>query len=213
MVSYLSSEPGLLKLRFNRRCYSLLHNAVIEPGNLDNFYRTYRLPKNPFFPLFFLIKRDYLAAREKGRFEREEYIRTGLSRLPAYIKVIFTLCSRLEKRMTGRDSCPVYRKSFLPSTKKRTDEYGQFSHGDWMDFFDGYLDKLAGEYEHLPLKKVEYLGAALALQWEPDQNYGMPSAETVTRLYRELSKAYHPDRGGNSHYFIKVKWAKDYFRG
>lgn len=80
-----------------------------------------------------------------------------------------------------------------------------------MDFFDSYLDKLAAEYEHLPLKKVEYLGAAMALRWEPDQEYTRPSAETVNRLYRELSKEYHPDRGGNSRYFIKVKWAKDYF--
>lgn len=213
MVSYLSSNPKLLKLRFNRRCYSLLHNAIIKPEHLENFYRTYRLPKNPFFPLFFMIKRDYLSERERKKAERDEYIRSGLSRLPSYVKLLFTLCSRLEKQLTGRDSCPVYRKIFLPSTKKRTDQYGRFSHGDWVDYFDDYLGKLADEYDHLPLKKVEFLGAAMALQWEPDQKYRKPSKEIVNRLFRDLSKKYHPDKGGDPKLFIKVKWAKDYFSG
>jgi len=211
MTSYLSSEPKLLKLRFNKRCYALLHNAVIQAEHLDDFYRTYRLPKNPFFPLFFSIKREYMKGREEKKAEREEYIRQGLRRLPPYVKMVFTLASRMEKELTGRDSCPVYRKTFLPSTKKRTDEYGQFSHGDWMFFFDGYQERLAAAYNHLPLRKIEYLNAAMGLGWEPDSQYKPPSREVVNHLFRELSKRYHPDRGGNPRHFIRVKWAKDYF--
>jgi len=211
MISYLGSEPRLLQIRFNKRCYSLLHNAVIKPEHLEDFYRTYRLPKNPFFPLFFSIKREYLKGREEKRAVREEYIRQGLRRLPPYVKMVFTLSSRMEKELTGRDSCPVYRRSFLPSTKKRTDEYLKFSHGDWMDFFDSYLEKMAGVYDHLPLKRIEYLNAAMGLGWEPDDAFRPPSREVVNRLYREHSKTYHPDRGGNSRHFIRVKWAKDFF--
>lgn len=209
MLSYLSSDPKLLQLRFNRRCYSLLHNAVIRPEHLENFYRTYKLPKNPFFPLFFLLKREYIEERERKKREREEYIRKGLIELPDYVKALFTLTAYLEKEMNGSSGCPVYRRSFLPKSKKRMDDYKKYSHGDWIRFYDEYLGKLGTRYEKLPLKKVEYLDASLALQCLPDPDYRPHQQEEVVSQYRKLSKEYHPDRGGDPSLFIKLKWAKE----
>ena len=57
LISYYRSSPLLMRIRFNKRCYSLLHNAVIKPEHLENFYKTYRLPKDSFFPLFSMIKK------------------------------------------------------------------------------------------------------------------------------------------------------------
>lgn len=209
MISYLNSEPRLLKLRFNRRCYSLLHNAVIRPEHLENFYRTYRLPQHPFFPLFFMIKREYLDERDTKKREREEYIHKGLMKLPLYVRDVFTLTVRMEKSINGGDRCPVYRRSFIPRSKKKMDAYNRYSHGDWIRFFEEYLDLLATHYEKLPLSKVEYLDASLVLQCRPNPDYNPLDRDVVISNYRKLSKEHHPDRGGDASLFIKIKWAKD----
>lgn len=208
LIGYLNSNRDILKIRFNKRCYSLLHNSIITPENLENFYRTYRLPKHPFFPLFFLIKREYLEDREKKRKEKEEFIRDGLSQLPDYVKKLFTMIALLEKDLNSTSKCPVYRKYFLPVSKKRINEFLNFSHEDWINFFDDYLGQLGTRYERLPLARIEYLDALLALQLIPDPGYAMPEEKTLIASYRKLSKDYHPDRGGHAALFIKVKWAR-----
>lgn len=212
MAGYLKSDPELLNIRFNSRCYSLLHNGVIRPEHLENFYRTYRLPKNPFFPLFLLIKRDYLENRERRCREKKEYIREGLHRLPEYVRNVFIMAAGMEKDFNGGKLCPVYKKEFLPSTKKRMDEYLKYGHGDWIKFFESYLDKLGTAYESLPMKKVEYLDACLVLKMDPDEHYRRPREEDVNRRFRSLSKEFHPDRGGDPSLFIRLKWAGNYFR-
>ena len=84
LAHYYSSER-LKGLRVSQRCYTLLHTCRIRPEHLKEFYRTYRLPRDPFFPLFFRIKRDYLEQRRRQEEARRTYIHAQVRRLPAPI--------------------------------------------------------------------------------------------------------------------------------
>ena len=59
---FLASDR-LQKLRISPRCYHLLNQAKVPPGNLKNFYTTYRLPEDPFFPWFLKVKADWFIER------------------------------------------------------------------------------------------------------------------------------------------------------
>ena len=209
MISYLQHSPDLQKIRFNKRAFSLLHNAVIKPEHLDNFYRTYRIPRHPFFPLFFMIKREYLDRKEQKKSEKEKYINRGMKKLPSYVDRYFNIISDLEMQYNGAGQNPVYKKNIIPTTKKQVDLYSHNSHSQWLRFSDEYFKILIERYERIPEKIVHRISACFILQCLPETYSGLPESSLVKSRYRKYSKKYHPDTGGDPELFIRIKWARD----
>lgn len=213
MISYYRSSPALQKIRFNRRCFSLLNDAVIEPAHLMNFYRTYRLPHDPFFPLFFMIKRSFLANKAEKKIEKALYIKTRMNQLPPSVIQMLTLVLEIEEKYNRSDRALIYRDSLFPKTKKQVDMYIKFSHSDWFLFFKKHFSVLRKEYERLTIEKTDQLLACFTLDCLPDNFKGSPDKSLIKRRYRNYSKIYHPDMGGAPELFIAIKWAHDILLG
>ena len=76
LLIFYNSVPGLKKIFISRKCYSLLNDARIKPENLQFFYKTYRLPKAAFFPLFLKIKSEYLKKNKEQKNQKQRFILT-----------------------------------------------------------------------------------------------------------------------------------------
>jgi len=209
LISYFRSSPVLMRIRFNKRCYSLLHNAVIKPEHLENFYKTYRLPKDSFFPLFFMIKRNYLNNKNIKKREKQLYIQNGMENLPPYVIQFLKLINEMEKSYNRADLLPVYSKNIIPKTKKQIDNYRGFEHLDWYRFFLKHFEMMQKYYDRLPPVKTDKLTACLILECVPDSYEQLPGHSLVKSRYRKLSKEYHPDAGGDPELFIALKKARD----
>lgn len=209
MVSYLQNAPRLRDLRFNRRCYSLLNGAVVKPEHLENFYRTYRLPKNPFFPLFFMIKRNYLMERENKKLERKKYIEVKMKGIPSYVQKYFSLILQQEKKYNRAGNYPVFKENLSVRSKKKADIFVKYDHSDWIIFFGKYTACLSEFYERIPLAQIDRIYAYLILNCIPESPSTIPDETKISNRYRNYSKIYHPDRGGDPELFIKIKWARD----
>ena len=210
MISYFRSSPVLQSVKFNKRCYSLLNEAVIKPEHLNNFYRTYRLPRTPFFPLFFMIKRNYLLNRELKKREKQEYIIDRMNNLPPYVVKFLKLVKDLEQEYNRANKSPVFKSHIMAKTKKKADAYYRYNHGDWILFFNNYFELLLKEYERLLLVKIEQLSACLILMCIPEHFFEFPNESLVKKHYRSFSKKYHPDTGGDSLMFLEIKKARDF---
>ena len=213
MVSYLQNAPQLTGIRFNRRCYSLLNDAVIIPEHLENFYRTYRLPRNPFYPLFFMIKRNYLMERENKKLERKKYIEKKMNCIPSQLQRYFVLIIQFEQKYNRAGDHPVFKVNLSVKTKKKADMFAKYDHADWIYFFGIYTACLLKQYERLPLKNLDRIYAFLILNCIPESFSEVPKIAKINNRYRNFSKIYHPDAGGDQELFIKIKWARDVLLG
>lgn len=209
MLLSLRENPRILKLKFNRRCYSLLHDGVIREEHLQNFHRTYRLPPHPFFALFFSIKRDYLENREQAARDRTVYIKEKMEFLPEYVRESMNRMIRLEKRYRGTGSVPFFKASIYPRSKKKADQFARFDHSRWILFFETSLERLAEKYPDIPEMELDRIKAGLILQCSISDPLTGQERKDISRNYREFSKSYHPDTGGDSRFFIRLKWARD----
>ncbi len=222
MMNHYYSSEKLRRVRFSRRCYSLLQHAKISPDNLKHFYRTYRLPRDPFFPLFFSIKREYLEERRRKKEERDAYIIRSMRSLPAPILEFIKLLAVIERKGCNRaDRYPVWISRLFPSTKKRVREYGRFGTADWLELFRSHMRLLEERYPSFSWETGEQLIACFVLEIlpAPADIYGtektkgrifrLPEAEQIKRSYRRLSKLHHPDGGGEAEYFVELKQARD----
>jgi hypothetical protein len=214
MLNYFYSSSKLQTLRFSRRCYSLLLHAKIDPHNLHHFYRTYRLPRDPFFPLYFKIKREYMQEQQRKKEEKTRYIADTMRRLPPPILEFIKYLARLEQRYNYSNRYPMWNKHLFPTTKKRVHEYLHFDFQDWIGFFRHYLDLLAGRYRALTGKTKEKLLACFILECLPELRASgrepkWPDEAQVIRQYRRLSLQHHPDQGGNGQVFVELQRARD----
>lgn len=214
MLNYFYDSPRLQRLRMSRRCYSLLQHAKIEPHNLHHFYRTYRLPKDPFFPLFFKIKREYLQERQRRQEERVRYIAARMRSLPEPTLEFIKYLGRFEQHCNRSGGYPVWNRQMFPRTKKRVHEYLRFRHTEWIGFFRDYLAVLAQRYRRVSEETAEKLLACYLLGCLPDEPgeggvLRWPDAAAVTRQYRRLSLLHHPDRGGDGQIFVELQWARE----
>jgi hypothetical protein len=209
LISYVNNTPELYYLRFNKRCYSLLHNGIIKPEHLVNFYRTYRLPKHPFFPLFLMVKRDFYRGQEEKKREKKEYIDRAFKQLPSHIRAFFKRISELEVLYHSSGKTPLYNLSLYPKTKKKADLYSHYSHEEWIECFEIYLVKLRERYDRIPRERTDRLLACFILLSIPVTLSLFPDKSLLKQSYRNLSKKYHPDSGGDPKVFIKIKWASD----
>jgi hypothetical protein len=222
MMHHYHSSEQLRRVRFSRRCYSLLQHAKISPENLTHFYRTYRLPRDPFFPLFFSIKRAYLQDRQRKREERTAYIVGRMRRLPAPVLEFIKLLAQVEQKGCNRAGYyPVWSEELFPHTKKRVREYERFETSDWLELFRSHMRLLDERYTAFSRQTGEQLIACFLLELLPEtaDSYGtgrsmgemlrLPGPDQIKRSYRRLSKLHHPDSGGDAEYFVELKQARD----
>jgi len=210
MMDHYHQSERLQNLRFNRRCYSLLNRATVPARNLSYFYRTYRLPADPFFPLFFEIKRSYLAERERRKEERHEYILAEMRSLPPTILAAVKYLGYLEVHFNSGGNSPVWQKELFPGSKKKADSYRRYNTEAWITLFRHHLKLLRKRYRGMNDEIVKRTLACFVLEITPlGVPPALPSAAQVSRSYRRLSLHYHPDRGGNPALFIELKRARD----
>src|SRR6056297_870337 len=192
MLFYYQSSRKLQKLRVNRRCYGILQRATIKPQNLVNLYRTYRLPKDPFFPLFLRIKKDYRELQERRRNGKMKYI------------AVF------EQRNNPAGGFPLWTPRLFPVTKKLVHRYCAFSREEWITFFDEFLDLLRNRYEGIDEIVTARLLASFVLGFSLREGpFVLPTEGEIKKRYRRMSKIHHPDRGGDPRYFIRLQWARE----
>ncbi|HUX49533.1 MAG TPA: hypothetical protein VMW73_01985, partial [Spirochaetia bacterium] len=135
MMRYYHASERLQQVRFGRRCYSLLQNARIEPQNLTFFYRTYRLPDDPFFASFFRIKRNYLAEREGVKEARRQYILQAMRALQPAVLANIKYLGYLERYYNGAGRSPVWQQHLFPGSRKKADSYARLSNAAWLALF------------------------------------------------------------------------------
>jgi hypothetical protein len=210
MLYYYQTSPKLQKVRFSRRCYSLLLHAKIKPENLKHFYRTYRLPKDPFFPLYFAVKREYLEQKERRKKEKVEYIAKKMRSLPPNVLSFIKYLAEYEKLCNYSGRCPVWNDHLFPKTKKRVREYHRFTIDGWSAFFTDYLALLSRRYRTMGNGVGEKLLACFILECLPELpavragtaagGGGKSSRGTAAQPGRSSSRgtAYRPGRRSGS---------------
>lgn len=209
MAHYYASR-ALQTMSVSRRCYSLLNRATVEPQNLHHFLRTYRLPADPFFPVFFTVKRDYLADRERVKEERHRYILSVMKSLPEDVRARIRYLGFLERRFNAAGLSPVWQKELFPGSRKRADEYARYGAAAWNALFRRHLDALVRRYRDLSDSIVNRVYACFVLDLIPEHiPPSRPAQAAVLRSYRRLSLLHHPDRGGEPSMFIEIKRARD----
>ncbi len=218
MLSYYRSSSRLQNARMSRRCYSLLQHATIKPEYLHNFYATYRLPKDPFFPLFLRIKQDYLQEKERKRQAKMRYIAEQMRALPPQTLSFIKFLAAFEQHFNSADNFPVWTLNMFPTTKKRVREYASFTPSEWIQHFQDHLRRLEQRYRNLDEETAERVLAAYVLECLPDHNHSeklkagrllQPDVQSAVRNYRRLSKLHHPDLGGDGDLFLQLQWAKE----
>lgn len=210
LLSHYLASDRLRALRFGSRCFGLLDRAVVAPENLPHFYRTYRLPRDPFFPLFFRIKRSYQEERRQRQEAREAYILGRMQALPPETRRFIRFLGEWEKSLNGKGDYPYWSARLYPATKKQVRLYEGFGRGEWEAFFREYLTGLTGRYRLPPQPWVDKLAACALLGLVPRGTPPeFPSREEVLRAFRTLSLAHHPDRGGSADLFIRLQEAKE----
>jgi hypothetical protein len=210
MLEHYRNSSVLQGLRFSRRCYSLLHHARIAPQNLHHFYRTYRLPADPFFPLFFEIKRAYLQERERVQEARRLYILETMRALPEPVLEFIKYVGRLEQHYSGGARYPVWRANLFPSTKKQADAYRRYDQYQWLQTFRAHLELLGARYRGLNAQIESRLIACFVLEIPLDgPPPRRPTQGEVMAHYRRQSMRHHPDRGGDPRMFVELQRARD----
>jgi hypothetical protein len=218
MLAHLRTSDRLRRLRISRRCYSLLDRATIGPENLRDFYRTYRLPADPFFPLYFSIKRNYLAERARIKEERRRYILASMRALPPPVLATIKYLGQLERHYNAARRYPIWEQHLFPRSKKRADEYSRYTPDRWRALFGEHLSLLQQRYTALSTARAGLLAdrlnacfvLGLPLKTVPPT---WPSRTEVNRTYRKLSLLHHPDRGGDPATFVAIKRARDTLLG
>ncbi len=213
MISYYRESTILKRIRFNRRCYSLLNDAVIRPEHLHNFYKTYNLPQDPFFPLFLLIKNNYFVTKDIRKREKQQYIQGRMRELSPHVDSFFKIIYEMEKRYNRAGQTPVYKKYIIPKTKKHVDRLAGYKHLDWFFFFSTYLEMLLKQYKRISYKTTGQLAACFMLECIPETFSDLPDQSLVNNHYRSFSKKYHPDVGGDPEFFIEIKRAHEVLLG
>ncbi len=214
---FVSSEK-LMRLRISPRCWRLLNKASIPPENLKKFYRTYRLPEDPFFPLFLAVKSRWIHSREQWKIDREAAILSRMKALPKIRKKELRVLAEFEEKHNAGKDRPVWENKLYPSTKKRVEEILKLNDEGWYQLFESHLRELSTRYATIPdpadreatnetdAQRSNISARLLArLVLELPEN----KDRDISRSYRRLSKTLHPDTGGDASAFRHLKEARD----
>jgi hypothetical protein len=168
------------------------------------------LPKDPFFPLFFTIKRDYLAERERVREARHQYVLKRMRSLSPETLAQVKYLGRLEQHYNAAGRSPVWQGKLFPGSKRRADEYTRLTGPEWSRVFQNHLKALSERYPALSPGIANRVLACFVLGMTPSLvPPPRPARTDVARTYRRLSLLHHPDRGGDPSLFMAIKRARD----
>ena len=210
LCSHFLSSDVLPRLRINSRCFRLLDKAVIAPENLNNFYHTYRLPRDPFFPLFLRIKRSYITMRQQQLEAREAYIFERMKALPPEKLRFIRFLAEWEQSLNRSSDFPYWMNQLYPGSKKRMREYELYGVLEWQQFFYSYLCGLAAQYRLQASPLAEKMTACSMLGLIPSADPLIwPGRTEILRAYRARCRRFHPDRGGEHSLFIQLQKAKE----
>ena len=205
LLDSLKGSDRLLSLRFNRRCYTLLDRCIISPENLENFYRTYRLPRHPFFPLFLSVKKAYLNERTRIMEEREKRILSLLEELPGPVQAFLLAFARWESYRRGGGKALIFQRRIYPRTLKRARQYRSWNRRDWIGCFDEFRREVLEDTADARGDDGGQMADRFVLGLPP---WPEPlSPKEIKARYRLLSLENHPDRGGGEEAFMMVKEA------
>ena len=206
---YFMSSEKLQKLRISRRCYSLLNRAGIKPENLESFYRTYRLPRDAFFPLFLAVKSKWMKDRLSWKEKRKAKIEKTMARLPLRRKKEIAELKSLEKTCNPAGKTPLWKYYLYPSTIKRAGEFSIQNDIEWFNIYSLFLTDLTDRYQNFSNRAALRSEALLLLGFELTGTGEKPGKRKINERFRALSKSHHPDRGGNADVFRRLKTARD----
>ena len=105
-------------LRISPRCYRLLNEAKVPPENLKNFYATYKLPEDPFFPWFLKVKTEWFAERERWQEERRRAIEATMNSLPDHRRKALRLLAEYEKKANRFGDYPLWGEPAVSPDKE-----------------------------------------------------------------------------------------------
>jgi len=204
LIDYYNSSKELKSLRFNRKCYSLLNKAKVAPEKLNLFRRFFKLPQNPFFPLFLKFKKEYINDLNSKKKLKDQYIYNKMRLLPEYIRIYIHYFGKYEKSLNMKQSHYVWSKILYPNSKKKADIMNEYKKTDWIRLFFDFVRELKIHYNWIDETYGNKLVALFILEL-PIKKY---SEEEIKRQYRILSKKYHPDTGGSQLEFNYLQKAK-----
>jgi hypothetical protein len=205
LANIYNASESLKKIRFTRKCYTLLNNCKILPGHLDDFYKTYRFPKNPFFPLFLKTKKEYLDKKKSDKKKRDEYIFKRMKSLPDDIKIYLGYLAKFERSINVRKRYPEWSITIYPGTRKKIDKLFKSSRIQWAMIFFAFIEKLGKRYNNVNLRYGNKIAALFVFEL-PIRKH---TEEEIKARYRMLSKKYHPDAGGSGDHFNLLQKARD----
>ncbi len=204
LISYYNASDVLKKLRLPRKAYIILNNCRISSNKLDDYFRFFRIPKNPFFPVFLKIKSEYLNKNLKNKREKADYIRKVMNALDDDVMTYLKYFIKYEKNVNVRQLTPVWNKFFLPRSKKRAEEFKGYDRNRWINFFFEFIRFFNHYYNWVDKKYGEKLVALFILHLDIAKH----NDDRIKSQFRILSKKYHPDAGGDNASFNNLMIAK-----
>jgi hypothetical protein len=205
IVALYNSSTSLKKLKFSRKCYTYLHKADISPEHLSDFYARFDLPKHPFFPMFFKLKKEFAGHKKTSRSKKDEYILKKMNCIGNDVKTFIRYLAKYEKNLNKRKRCPEWIKTVYPKTKKQADRISRYSKLQWTELFNNYLSGLRKRY----VKNDGQYGEKIVSLFILELPIKKHSADEIKKQYRLLSKKHHPDVGGDAAYFNILQHARD----
>jgi hypothetical protein len=205
LLVYLKEHPKLFSITMPYRCFKLLSEGILEVKNLPNLYRTYKLPKDPFFNRFLKLKREQLYHRRDLKELRRQYILKKIKELPDEIVECFKFLGNLEKQLNRAGKIPVWQSVLLPKTKKAANEFEKKSAGEWDEYFSAFLNALEKRYGNLNVDyKKELLSRSIFGLLD-----GQLSEKEIRQRFKKLSLTSHPDQGGTHEHFLRIQEAME----
>ncbi len=204
MLSYFKASDALQNLRISKKAYSILNNCKVSNDKLNYFYKVFRIPKNPFFPVFLKIKSDYLKDKRDRAYEKLKYIKNIMNNLDEKVINHLKYFIKYEKTININRNTPIWNKYFFPKSKKKADEFYKFNKNNWTKIFFKFIESLNNYYNWIDKIYGKKLVALFILELE----IAKYNTEKLKSQFRILSKKYHPDAGGDSESFNNLMLAK-----
>ncbi len=200
----LQGSAALQKVKLNATSYALLNSGRLKLKYLDNFYATYRIRKNPFFPLFLSMTQREEERLVTKRGERREKIEKIMKEWPREILMLAVYLADVERNRNPK--IPVWNKSLFPGSMKKAREMTRYDRSEWQSFIRKYIGMLKAHYKRTALRDTEMLFDYMLLECFPDPDTGKPPTPAALKAaFRASSKRCHPDSGGDKAQFIRVK--------
>ncbi|HNZ28010.1 MAG TPA: hypothetical protein PLG34_09445 [Spirochaetota bacterium] len=207
LANLFNSSSVLKQMSLSLAAYRLLNRVQIKSDSIERFLKFYKLPANAFFPLFLLMKKKYLDKTTALKKKKEENIRKILNNLSSSKKII--LKSLLEDEKKYNIKITLWRKYFFPNSLKKAEKLIKISNIELSEIIESFMEDFKKKYDNCI--SIKYKKVLCKFIMETALNKISPGV--VRKNYRELSKKYHPDLGGDPAHFKKLSEAKNILLG